>query len=267
MILYNKYSQIGWGNVIMDTNNPLQKVSYIEKIIELSTYLKMSGNSELIEHSSEVAQLARMILKNLKKSPVKIDDKTKNIMKYMDIDTLADVYELHDLGKIFIPDEILNKPGRLNEQEFHYVYKHPENVKKVLDHHEFNENSKAMQLLYDTTLLISLEHHENFDGSGYPRHLKGEEISILGRIARVADVISALMGHRCYNREFNSFESITNYLVKNKGALFDPHIVDIVVNNIENEDRLSITKKRILDVFDIRNEINKITKRINAKSR
>ena len=67
----------------MDTNNPLQKVSYIEKIIELSTYLKMSGNSELIEHSSEVAQLARMILKNLKKSPVKIDDKTKNIMKYM----------------------------------------------------------------------------------------------------------------------------------------------------------------------------------------
>ena len=67
--------------------------------------------------------------------------------------------------------------------------------------------------------------------------------------------------------DFNSFESITNYLVKNKGALFDPHIVDIVVNNIENENRLSITKKRILDVFDIRNEINKITKRINAKSR
>jgi HD-GYP domain-containing protein (c-di-GMP phosphodiesterase class II) len=117
-----------------------------------------------------------------------------------------------------------------------------------------------MQVLYDTIMTISREHHENYNGTGYPKGLKGNEISMLGRIARVADVISALMGHRCYNREFNSFEAIANYLIKNKGVLFDPAIVDVVINSKESNKNL-VTKENLLNVFDIQNEINKIISR------
>ncbi len=237
----------------------LNQLLFIDKIIELSQFLKMSGNLELVDHSMEVAQIARMILKNIDISKLRQDENANKILQYVNIDVLADIFELHDLGKIFIPDEILNKPRRLNKSEFHYIYAHPENTKKVLDH-EFNndDSSKEMKALYDTIMLISMEHHENYNGTGYPKKLVGEDISILGRIARVADVISALMGHRCYNREFNSFEAISNYLVKNKSVLFDPYIVDIVTQNSNSKDKKAITKKRILNVFDIRNEIDKI---------
>ncbi len=244
------------------------QILFMNKIYEIAQFLKMSGNIELVEHSMEVAQIARMILKNIDVLKLKQDKSASRILEYVNLDILADIYELHDLGKIFIPDEILNKPARLNKYEFHYVYKHPENAKKVLDH-EFPDNnlSKEISALYDTIMLISMEHHENYNGTGYPKGLKGEEISILGRIARVADVISALMGHRCYNREFNSFESISNYLVKNKGVLFDPYIVDIVTGNIKDKTKKAITKKRVLNVFDQKDEINKLVGKIDINGR
>ncbi len=253
----------------MGTENKFfNKILYADKIAEAVSFLKMSGNKELIEHSDEVAQIARMILKNTDDADMKKDKKTQIALSYMDLDTLADLYELHDLGKIFIPDEILNKPGRLTDQEFKYVHRHPENTKKVLDHIFGEKPNKTIQALYDTIMVISREHHENYDGSGYPKHLKGENISLLGRIARVADVISALMGHRCYNREFNSFESIANYLVKNKGVLFDPKIVDIVTIVEKPKDNVVITKENLLNVFDIQNEITEIiVKKVSSKER
>ena len=243
------------------------RILYAEKIAEAVSFLKMSGNKELIEHSDEVAQIARMILKDTKSFNLLQDEKMQTALKYMNLDTLADLYELHDLGKIFIPDEILNKPGRLTDQEFKYVRRHPENTKKILDHIFPDKQSEPIQILYDTIMVISREHHENYDGTGYPRHLKGNEISTLGRIARVADVISALMGHRCYNREFNSFEAIANYLVKNKGVLFDPAIVDIVTDSKESNKNI-VTKENLLNVFDIQNEINRIiAKKISNRGR
>ncbi len=257
------------GNATMsiDEKNLFYKISFTNRIIELSDFLKMSENGELVNHSSEVAQIARIILKNLDKGYIKTDSHAKKALNYMDLDTLADLYELHDLGKIFIPDEILNKPGRLTEQEFKYVYNHPEKTKKVLDYIFVGKQTKSMQILYDTIMVISMEHHENYDGTGYPRHLKGEEISLLGRIARVSDVISALLGHRCYNREFNSFEAIANYLVENKGILFDPKIVDVVINNQNKDERYKIDKRKILDIFDIRNDIETLTSKIKVKTR
>ena len=250
----------------MENKNPANEIFFGNKIAELSQHLKLSGNLELIEHSLEVAQLARMIMKNMGYERLKKDKAAANALKYMSIDTLADIFELHDLGKIFIPDEILNKPGRLDDREFHYVYQHPETTKKLLDFVIPDKNSELLRILYDTTLIISMQHHENFDGTGYPHKLKGKQISLLGRIARVADVISALMGERCYHREFNSYESIANYLVKNKNALFDSEVVDIVINN-NIQDRVFITKDKLLNVFDIQNEIKEILISTGLKQR
>lgn len=250
----------------MEKKNPVNEFFFEDKIAKMSQYLKLSGNLELIEHSLEVAQLARMIMKTMGSKRLKKDKAASDALKYMSIDTLADIYELHDLGKVFIPDEILNKPGRLDDREFHYVYKHPETTKKILDLEILDRSSELSNILYNTTLRISMEHHENFDGTGYPNKLKGTEISLLGRIARVADVISALMGQRCYHREFNSYESIVNYLVKNKNCLFDAEIVDVVLNNnIQN--RVFISKDQLLDVFDVQNEIKEIIIKTGLRQR
>lgn len=242
----------------METNF-VQKLLFSEKFVELCIGLKQSQNKDLIEHSSEVSQIVRIILKNLKNTNIQIDNKTKRILEYIDLDTLADIYELHDLGKLFIPDNILNAPRRLTEEEYKVIQNHPLFTERFINCILLQSVNKteAIKVFYEAVLLISNEHHENYDGTGYPNKLKGNNISLLGRIARVADVISALMGNRCYNREFNSFESIENYLQKNKSVLFDPDIVDIVVGNSQDsKEEKNLKKKRILDIFDCKIPIN-----------
>lgn len=246
----------------------VKRVLFSEKSAELFIGLRQSKNKEIIEHSSEVSQIARIILKHLKNTNIEIDDRTKSILKYIDIDTLADIYELHDLGKLFIPDYILNAPRRLTDEEYKVVQNHPLFTERfinciLIQSDDEGKKSKLMKLYYDTVLLISNEHHENYNGTGYPNKLKGNEISLLGRIARVADVISALMGRRCYNREFNSFEAIENYLQKNKGVLFDPDIVDIIIAQPQDsKDLQKFKKKRILEIFDCKISINEAVKAI-----
>ena len=204
-------------------------------------------------------------MKHLKNTNIEIDDKTKHILKYIDIDTLADIYELHDLGKLFIPDYILNAPRRLTDEEYKVVQNHPLFTERfinciLIQSDDVDKKSKLMKLYYDTVLLISNEHHENYNGTGYPNKLKGNEISLLGRIARVADVISALMGKRCYDREIVSFDSIAGYLKEQSGALFDEQIVNITISQNLNELNKKFQKKKdeLLDIFNFGQSINKI---------
>ena len=96
------------------------------------------------------------------------------------------------------------------------------------------------------------EHHENYNGTGYPFGKKGTEISLLGRVAKVADVISALMGTRCYNKKpFTLLETLT-YLKKNKSILFDPYIVDTAI----------VYKYQIEEVFSSSRVLNDILEKI-----
>lgn len=132
---------------------------------------------------------------------------------------------LHDLGKIGIPDNILHKNGKLTNEEREIMNNH------VYIGYEMLKKSKHKTLRY--AAIIAEQHHEKWDGSGYPQKLKGEEIHILGRIVAISDVFDALLSKRCY-KEAWSLEDTIQHIIKEKGKHFDPNIVDIFLDNIED---------------------------------
>ncbi|MGM0379754.1 MAG: DUF3369 domain-containing protein [Bacillota bacterium] len=142
-----------------------------------------------------------------------------------EIELLKTVAPLHDIGKIAISDEILLKPGKLNDEEFERVKKHTVYGAKLIEY--------KSQRIFELASEIARHHHEKWDGSGYPDHLKKDDISVFSRIVSVADVFDALSHDRCYKDAW-SLEKIVNYFKEEKGDSFDPKIVDILLNNLDN---------------------------------
>jgi len=123
--------------------------------------------------------------------------------------------QLHDIGKIAIPSDILNKPGALSEGEFIVIRSHPEVSHDILKTIEFPW--PVAQIAY--------QHHERLDGSGYPRGLKADEILIEAKILSVADVVEAMATHRPY-RPSLGIDKALDEISKNRGRLYDPAAVD-----------------------------------------
>lgn len=130
---------------------------------------------------------------------------------------------LHDVGKIAIPDAILNKPGKLTEEEWAIMQTH------ALQGYEMLKNSKRPIL--QTAAIIAHQHHEKWDGSGYPSGLSGEDIHIFGRITALADVFDALSNKRCYKEAWPASE-ILKFLKDQREKHFDPRLVDILIENM-----------------------------------
>jgi putative nucleotidyltransferase with HDIG domain len=122
---------------------------------------------------------------------------------------------LHDFGKIFVPTEILIKPGKLNELEFSLVRSHPQSGYNVL---------KSIEFPWPIADII-LQHHERMDGSGYPSHLRGEEISVEARILATADVVEAMAFHRSY-RPALGLDTALKEIDRNKSTLYDPKVAE-----------------------------------------
>lgn len=129
---------------------------------------------------------------------------------------------LHDIGKIGIPDGILNKPGKLTSEEYDMMKQHTTIGYNILKGSE--------KPLLKASATIAYEHHECWDGSGYPRGLKGEEIHIFARIINVADVIDALLSKRVYKDAWPE-DKVYKHIEDQKGKMFDPKIVEVVLNN------------------------------------
>lgn len=129
---------------------------------------------------------------------------------------------LHDIGKIGIPDAILNKPGPLNNEELLEMRKHTLIGFNILH----GGNQRALQL----AATIALSHHERWDGKGYPQGLKGEDIPLVGRITCIVDVFDALLFSRVYKPAW-SWERVLTYLADNSGTQFDPRIVDVFLES------------------------------------
>ncbi len=130
---------------------------------------------------------------------------------------------MHDIGKIAIPDAVLNKPGRFNEEE-----------RKIMDTHAqlgYDMLKHSNRPLLKCASIVAYEHHEKWDGSGYPNKLKGEEIHIYGRITAIADVFDALGSDRCYKKAWED-ERIFNLFKEERGKHFDPKLVDIFFDNL-----------------------------------
>ncbi|WP_339689960.1 two-component system response regulator [uncultured Pseudoalteromonas sp.] len=131
---------------------------------------------------------------------------------------------MHDIGKIGIPDAILLKPGKLTAEEFEHMKQHAKIGAKILA----NSSSPLLQLAY----ILAMEHHEKWDGSGYPNGLKGEEISIEGRIVAIADVFDALTSKRPYKQAWSVDEAIS-HMREQAGKHFDPQLIALFEGQLD----------------------------------
>lgn len=131
---------------------------------------------------------------------------------------------MHDIGKVGIDDLILHKPGKLDHDEYEIMKTHAE-----IGYHILNRVNRP---LVSMASRVAYEHHENFDGSGYPRGLKGSEISIEGRIMAIADVLDALGHVRSYKPAWDDTR-IRSYFLEQRGIKFDPLLVDLLFSHWE----------------------------------
>jgi response regulator RpfG family c-di-GMP phosphodiesterase len=138
-------------------------------------------------------------------------------MERQDAEQLKLASMLHDVGKVGVSDLILNKPGPLTLEEFADVKRHT-----VIGGELFRSSSREV---LRTAGIIAHQHHERFDGSGYPRGLKGEEIHLYGRICAIADVFDALSHDRVYKKAWE-IEEVVAYIKEQSGKQFDPRVVE-----------------------------------------
>lgn len=144
---------------------------------------------------------------------------------YITLEYIDDIYLssiLHDIGKVGIPDTVLLKPGKLTAEEFEIMKRHSILGGDALQKSEIKADEPSFLSMGKA---IAYNHHEKWDGSGYPYGLKGEDIPLSARIVALADVYDALTSKRCYKSAFGH-EKAKNIIVKNKGTHFDPEVVD-----------------------------------------
>lgn len=141
-----------------------------------------------------------------------------------EIDLISQASPMHDIGKIAIPDAILEKQDPFTPEEWEIMKTHTTMGYAML--------SSSTRPLFKTAATIALQHHEKWDGSGYPNGLKGEAIDIVGRITAVADVFDALGSSRCYKRGWE-LENILAFFKEQRGRHFDPKIIDIFFAHLD----------------------------------
>jgi len=196
-------------------------------------YLVNQKTKEIVETQKEIIFTMGVIGENRSKET---GNHVKRVALYSEIlalgyglskeesSMLREVSPMHDIGKVAIADEILKKPARFMPQEFEIMKKHAE-----LGYNMLKDSTKE---LLKNASIVAYEHHEKWDGSGYPRGLKGEEIHIYGRITAIADVFDALGSTRVY-KEAWSDEKIFQLFREEKGKHFDPKLVDVFFQNID----------------------------------
>lgn len=146
-------------------------------------------------------------------------------MDETDVKLLGDTSPMHDIGKIGIPDAILLKKGKLGQAEWKTMEKHTLIGAKLLDNHE--------SMLLKIAREVALSHHEKWDGSGYPKRLRGDAISIYGRICCLADVFDALTSKRPYKDSY-SIDFACGIIKKEREKQFDPELTDLFLNHIDD---------------------------------
>ncbi|MCL2637685.1 MAG: response regulator [Oscillospiraceae bacterium] len=151
-------------------------------------------------------------------------------MSSWDLESVISSARLHDIGKIVIPDCILNKPGALTKEEFDIMKTHSAEGEQIIE--KAIERTGSAEFLYNAKM-IAAYHHERWNGTGYPYGMKEAEIPLHGRIMAIVDVYDALVSERPYKKAF-SHEKAVEIIMEDSGKHFDPQIAD-VFNSIHEE--------------------------------
>lgn len=173
-------------------------------------------------HVRRTGAYVEMVAKKLQKEGSYTDILTDEY-----IDKLAHAAALHDIGKIAIPDSILNKPGRLTKEEFEVIKKHT-----IIGGDLVRESLKGVESddYMEIAEQIARYHHEKWDGTGYPKQLQELEIPLCARIMAIADVFDALISRRCYKEAYTLDEAFS-VIKDSKGKHFEPQITDIFLKS------------------------------------
>ena len=194
-----------------------------EMVMGFATLIE-SRDESTGEHVKRTTGYVKIILNKLKHNKKYSKIISKN---FFELTVLA--APLHDIGKIAIPDRILQKNGKLTNEEFDIIKTHTIEGAKIIDEtfgHTSNEK------YYDIVKNVALYHHEKYNGTGYPQKLKGQEIPLEARIMSVADVFDAVSENRCY-RDALPIEKCFEIIKEGRGTAFDPDVVDSFLSSKE----------------------------------
>lgn len=212
--------------ILENQNNQLEKMvnERTEEVVRTQDVaifcmasLAETRDNETGNHIRRTQHYIRLLSEYLRMHPAfcdYLDDKT--------IDLLFKSAPLHDIGKVGVSDRVLLKPGKLNDDEWMEMKKHPEFGHEALLR---AENEIGSSSFLELAREIALTHHERWDGNGYPNGLMGTEIPISGRLMAIADVYDALISKRVY-KEAYPHEQAVELILNEKGTQFDPDIVD-----------------------------------------
>lgn len=228
-----KFTSLEFENIAKEINQ------FNTDILENQELLKQLNHS-LVELNSEIEDTLRETVFTMGVIEEQRSQETRNHTKRVsefsrliasriglperEVELVTAAAPLHDIGKLGIPDEILFKPGKLTEKEFDVMRNHTTIGYSMLSHSERD--------ILKASAIIAHQHHEKWDGSGYPWGLKGEDIHLYGRIVGLVDVFDALSSKRFY-KEAWSMEDTIRWIEKEKGAHFDPYLVDTLLAHID----------------------------------
>lgn len=183
------------------------------------------------KHLERIREYSRIIAEELANKP--------NYIGYITEEYVDDIYHssiLHDIGKVAIPDAILLKPGKLTPDEFEIIKRHSTLGGDILTAIEAKIEGQTFLTLAKE---IAYYHHEKWDGSGYPKGLKGDQIPLSARIVALADVFDALTSERIYKKAITHHEAI-KIITNEKGKQFDPDIVDSFLTRKDDIKRICV---------------------------
>jgi putative two-component system response regulator len=169
-------------------------------------------------HIERTSSYIKILIGAMKERGVYVDE-----MHDWDVEKIISSARMHDLGKISITDIIMNKPERLTDNEFEMMKTHAIEVERIID--EIILSTGEGEFLRNARLFAG-SHHERWDGKGYPRGLKGEEIPLQGRIMAIVDVYDALVSERPYKKAFPE-EDAVKIIMENAGTQYDPKIAEV----------------------------------------
>lgn len=195
-------------------------------MISILSHIVEFRNGESGLHVLHISTITELLLRQLLKKSNKYN------LSMSDIRLITTASSLHDIGKIAIPDEILNKPGRFTDEEFKIMKTHSEIGSSMLKNLPVYQNEPLLKVSYE----ICRWHHERYNGRGYPDGLAGDEIPLSAQIVSIADVYDALVSERCYKAAYSHKEAI-NMILEGQCGDFNPDLLDCLVNISDDLER------------------------------
>lgn len=218
LMLYAKQKRL----VQMVAEQVYEKEKTSNTMISILSHIVEFRNNESGLHVVHIRTITELLLRWLRKKTDRYP------LTEADISLISTASALHDIGKINIPEQILNKPGRLTKEEFDIIKTHSAVGEHMLRQIPFNQNEPLVKVARE----ICRWHHERWDGRGYPDGLKGDEIPISAQVVSLADVYDALTSERCYKAAFDH-ETALNMIVNGECGAFNPLLLECLMDGAD----------------------------------